>query len=496
MKKFLYSYKELNELRKRKKNIVLAHGVFDLFHIGHLRHLKISKNYGETLVVSLTDDKYINKGPNRPIFNSNNRAEMISSLSFVDYIFINKAETSEKVIENLKPNFYIKGQDYKDSRQDITGNIQKEKKLVEKFRGRMIFTDDITFSSSNLINKFYFKENNVKQFKKYNYHYFEKLFEKTSKLKVAVIGELILDEYCFTNYLGSASKEELVVMNYIDEKLFFGGAYALAKNISDFVKKVDFYSAGNLDNKTFNSLKKDSVENKINVKFFRNNYRIIKKKRFLSQKNHKLFEIYHSSSNEKFNKNDKFRKIISSKISSYDVVIVADFGHGLFSKELISLLQKKSKFLCVNTQTNAENRGFNLITKYKKCNLICLDLGELQLASSKKDEEKKMIAEMLRRVKFKHFILTLSKNGIIVARKESSNLKYFHLGALDSNPLDTMGAGDAVFGISSLLSNVSNDIKINALVSNLFGALKIKILGHEKKISKKELMKSINYMIK
>ena len=180
MKKFLYSYKELNELRKRKKNIVLAHGVFDLFHIGHLRHLKISKNYGETLVVSLTDDKYINKGPNRPIFNSNNRAEMISSLSFVDYIFINKAETSEKVIENLKPNFYIKGQDYKDSRQDITGNIQKEKKLVEKFRGRMIFTDDITFSSSNLINKFYFKENNVKQFKKYNYHYFEKLFEKIS----------------------------------------------------------------------------------------------------------------------------------------------------------------------------------------------------------------------------------------------------------------------------------------------------------------------------
>ena len=59
-----------------------------------------------------------------------------------------------------------------------------------------------------------------------------------------------------------------------------------------------------------------------------------------------------------------------------------------------------------------------------------------------------------------------------------------------------MGAGDAVFGMSSILTKINTDIKINAFISNLFGALKIKILGHEKKVSKIGLMKSINYMIK
>ena len=58
-----------------------------------------------------------------------------------------------------------------------------------------------------------------------------------------------------------------------------------------------------------------------------------------------------------------------------------------------------------------------------------------------------------------------------------------------------MGAGDAVFGMSSILTKINTDIKINAFISNLFGALKIKILDM-KKVSKIGLMKSINYMIK
>ena len=78
----------------------------------------------------------------------------------------------------------------------------------------MIFTNEINFSSSNFINKYFSKDNKIKLLNKLNYSSFEEIFKKTGKLKVAVVGELILDEYCFTNYLGSASKEELAVMNF------------------------------------------------------------------------------------------------------------------------------------------------------------------------------------------------------------------------------------------------------------------------------------------
>ncbi len=496
MGKYLNSYHDLESLRKKKKNIVLAHGVFDLFHLGHLRHLKICKNFGDTLVVSITDDKFVKKGPNRPVFNSLNRAEIINSIGFVDYVFINKTETSEKVIQYLKPNVYIKGKDYKDLKKDITGNILKEKRLTEKYKGKLIFTDEVTFSSSNLINNHFFNENYTKNIKNLDINLVKNIFKETGKLKVAVIGELILDEYCFTNYLGSASKEEIVVMDYIKNDIFLGGAYALSKNISDFVDKVDFYSAGKLDKKVQNELKKDSKKNKVNLKFFKDDYRIIKKTRFLSQKNQKLFEIYNSSSNKKFFSNSKFNKMISSKIKNYDLVIVNDFGHGLISNQLADILQKKSKYLCVNTQTNAENRGFNLITKYKKIDLICLDLPELQLSISKKTDEKNMILEIFKKIKFKYFVLTLSKKGILIAKNENSKIKFFHKEAFELSPIDTIGAGDVVFGISSILSKIKTDINVNAFISNIFGALKVKILGHKKRINKEDVLNSINYMIK
>jgi len=461
-----------------------------------LRHLQMCKKYGDTLVVSITDDAFVKKGPNRPVFNSSSRAEIINSIVFVDYVFINKTETAEKVIQHLKPNIYVKGKDYKNSKKDITGNIIKEKRLTEKNKGRLIFTDEIVFSSSNLINNHFLKENYTRNINNLDINSIKNIFKKTGKLKVAVIGELILDEYCFTNYLGSASKEEIVVMDYLKNNIFFGGAYALSKNISDFVEKVDFYTAGKLDKKMLNELIKDSKKNKVNLKYFKDDYRIIKKTRFLSQKNHKLFEIYNSSSDKKFFSNARFNKLISSKIKDYDLVIVNDFGHGLISQKLSEILQKKSKHLCVNTQTNAENRGFNLITKYKKIDLICLDLPELQLSISQKTDEKTMISQIFKKIKFKYFVLTLSKKGILIAKNENSKLKFFHQGAFETNPVDTIGAGDVVFGISSILSKLKTDITINAFISNIFGAMKVKILGHEKKINKIDILKSINYMVK
>ena len=109
----IYFSNSLNDLSKKikrfKKKIVLCHGVFDIFHIGHLDYFYKSKKFGDILIVSITDDSYIvNKGTNRPVFNSLDRAELLASLSIVDYVIINKSKTSVSLIKKLKPDFYCK----------------------------------------------------------------------------------------------------------------------------------------------------------------------------------------------------------------------------------------------------------------------------------------------------------------------------------------------------------------------------------------------------
>ena len=146
--------KKIKLLKNKKKTIALCHGVFDLLHVGHIKHFKEAKKISDYLIVSLTSDNFVNKGSGRPIFNQNLRAEFLSSLSIIDAIVFNNHVTAEKTILALKPNIYFKGPDYKDNKKDRTKNIYKEINAIKKVRGKISYSNDLVFSSSNLINNY------------------------------------------------------------------------------------------------------------------------------------------------------------------------------------------------------------------------------------------------------------------------------------------------------------------------------------------------------
>src|SRR5690349_12984543 len=83
---------------RRGRTVVQCHGVFDLLHIGHIRHFQEARKKGDLLVVTLTPDQYVNKGPHRPVFTASLRAEAIASLDVVDYVAINKWPTAVEAI--------------------------------------------------------------------------------------------------------------------------------------------------------------------------------------------------------------------------------------------------------------------------------------------------------------------------------------------------------------------------------------------------------------
>ena len=134
---------------RRGKTVVHCHGCWDAPHFGHVLHFQSARKMGNILIVTVTPDKYVNKGPNRPLLKQQVRAEAIAVLECVDYVAVNRWPTAVPAIELIKPDFYVKGPDYNGN---VTVALAKEKQAVERVGGKLVFTDDVKFSSTVLIN--------------------------------------------------------------------------------------------------------------------------------------------------------------------------------------------------------------------------------------------------------------------------------------------------------------------------------------------------------
>ena len=141
-----------NEVKSQGKTVVHCHGCFDLMHPGHIKYLQAAKRMGDVLLVTLTPDKFVDKGPDRPVFSQDLRAESIAALECVDFVSINQWPTAEETIRALKPHYYVKGQEF-ENLKDRTGKIQKEYKVLKEIGAEMRFTHEIVFSSTKLLNK-------------------------------------------------------------------------------------------------------------------------------------------------------------------------------------------------------------------------------------------------------------------------------------------------------------------------------------------------------
>ena len=145
--------KVISKLKAKGKKVVLCHGVFDLLHIGHIKHFKEAKKLGDILVATVTQDKYVNKGPNRPIFSLNTRMESIAALKDIDYVAPNIFSNAIQLIKMLKPDIYCKGKDYKNYNLDATSQIKKEAAAIKSVGGKITHTGTVLFSSSKIINQ-------------------------------------------------------------------------------------------------------------------------------------------------------------------------------------------------------------------------------------------------------------------------------------------------------------------------------------------------------
>lgn len=492
-----------DQARAAGRVTVLCHGVFDLFHVGHVRHLKAARREGDLLIVTVTADKHVNKGPGRPVFTDRLRAEMIAALEFVDFVGINDAPSAEPVLNAVRPQVYVKGADYKQAEDDVTGKIVAEKSIVESHGGRIVFTEDITFSSSALINRhldIYEPTLNQHLERMRDNGALERLLKLTDRIQnfhATIVGDTIIDEYRYVVPMGKSAKENMIATLYRDHEVFAGGVIAAANHMASFCKSVEILTClGSIDshkqliqnflrpNVTLTAIERPGSPTTRKCRFVDTDYSM-----------RKLFEVYHMDDRPLPSAlQSEFDDLIASRSKSTDITVVTDFGHGLLGRSSIDALSN-AKFLTVNAQSNSANYGFNLITKYPRADYLCLDGPEARLAIGDKFVDPLTIAAKVlpQMIECPRLVVTQGKHGCFAFDRSNGVI---HVPALTNTIVDTVGAGDAFFAVSSLFAATDASMEDIAFLGNAAGAMKVGIVGHRTSVERTAFIKYLTAILK
>ncbi len=494
--------KIVSSFKKQGKTVVHSHGVFDLMHPGHIMHFEAARREGDALIVTLTRDEHVNKGPGRPVFNQRLRAESVASLACVDYVAINEWPTAIETIKKLKPNIYAKGSDYENPEDDITGKIKDEEDAVKAGGGRIHFTHEISFSSTSILNRHYMVYPDQAQIylesfrKKHDANDMIDILRGLKNIKALVIGDTIIDEYRYCSPMGKSPKESIVASKYLREEAFAGGILACANHLAGFAEKVDLLTCLGTSNNYDNFILEHLKPHVKPTFFYREDAPTVVKRRYVWDPFLvKMFEVVFLDDHPlpKITEN-KFLDFLKKNLSKYDLVLVADYGHGFMSPAIIDLLCKKAKFLAVNVQTNSANTGFNTINKYPRADYVCIDEPEMRLAYQDKfGKLESIIEKAAKRMKAKYVTVTRGHLGSLVYSKKGG---FVQTPIFSKEIVDRIGAGDAFLAVTAPCAMKGLAPELVGFIGNTVGALAVKIVGNRSAVEPVPLFKFITALLK
>ena len=508
MNKIVSKEKFKNEIRpklkEQGKTIALCHGVFDVVHPGHIIHLEQAKEMADILVVSITAARYVRKGPGRPYFNDEMRMKFLEALECVNFVVLSEGYTVDDIIETIEPDIYVKGEEYAKAEDDITGKITEEKALVEKHGGRLEFTTGQVFSSTKLINtamsglpaevRCYMEDFKTR----YSMQKIRGYADKASKLKVLVIGDIIIDKYTYCKVQGIMSKDMGYSARLSKSEEYLGGAIAIARHLSTFTDHVTLMSIiGNEEE--FKNRLFDELADKMQLELeYSQQYPTIIKHRYLTknQKREEYRKVFAINNIPDLCKYEdavygQFKEKLREQIADYDAIFVCDFGHGLIDHEIIEMIQNGAKYLVLNCQTNSTNKGLNIITKYTRADAFTLDQQELKLAFPEYASDEQLgLKTLSQHLKSNGWLTRGSLGAYGICEGEILQCPAFTL-----NVKDTVGAGDAFFATAGMFAAAGAPIEVSTFIGNIGGALGSNIVGNKESVEKVNVLKYASTLI-
>ena len=495
------------DARASGKRVVHCHGCFDIVHPGHIRHLKFARALGDILLVSITGDAQVGKGTGRPLIPEELRAENLAELDCVDWVYIEPGPTAAGLLAAIEPDVFVKGQEYE---FNADPRFQAERDAVEQAGGKVVFSSgDVVFSSTALIASL---EASVDP----SHHRLSQLLGRPELApeallatmgrvrgqRVLIVGETICDSYIFCDRPDVAHESPVLTLRPIDSRSFDGGAAVLARHAAAMGARVTLLTMlprpGDPARDSFcNRLGAEGIE----VIEVESPAPIAQKQRYLvgTQKVMKIDQVLpmvlDTAGQERLL--DLTARHASHQSDLLDVVVLADFGLGMFSPALTARLCAQLRPHCRILAGDVSGKKHTL-RSMRQMDLLCPSEAELRSSYSLHSDTLPSVAwHLLAETRSAGAIITMGSEGLVAfaplpdepypdaaaSRKDQSDpfrsrVRGEPVPALVPHALDPLGCGDALLSTAALVRATGAPLTTAAFLGSAAAATHAQRLGN------------------
>jgi rfaE bifunctional protein kinase chain/domain len=469
--------------RPRKKKVIMCHGVFDVVHPGHLRHLIYAKSKAHVLVASVTADVHISKGHYRPHVPQDLRAFNLAAFEIVDYVIIDSNATPIRNISTLQPDFFAKGYEYTAS--GMPARTEEEAEALREYGGKLIFTPgDIVYSSSKLIDLAppsirIEKLLALMDSEKLTFNDLRASLDRLRGKRVHVVGDTIVDSYTRTTLIGGQTKTPTMSVLYEQRDDYIGGAAIVAEHLRAAGAEVVFSTVlGDDALKEFilTGLKNSGVECRP----------IIDSTRPTTNKNAIVAGGYRLLKIDMLDNRSISDEILDTMVQTIgetacDAVVFSDFRHGIFNRRTIPrFLSAIPKGAYKIADSQVASRWGN-ITDFKNFDLITPNEREARFALADQDSGIRPLSSALYdKANCKTLMLKLSERGVLTCRRSGHEAldSFIVVDSFVERLVDAVGAGDALLAYASLAMLATRSAAVATILGSMAAACECECDGN------------------
>lgn len=469
--------------------MVFVSGNFFILHPGHIRFLKFASECGDHLVVGVKDTH-----PNVNYPTPEERCETLRSLDFVDEVHLIK-DGLEVLLRKLRPNVVVKGKEYENS-----DNV--ESRIIADWHGTLIFASgESSYSASDLLTKhsssdiLWLRPQNYLRRHSLSLDQSRSVVSAFARLRVVVVGDLIVDEYVSCEALGMSREDPTVVVSPQKIDRFLGGAGIVAAHAANLGADTHFVSlTGNDECAEWSSDR--LVSHRVKSILFSDSSRPTSLKKRYRVGNKTMLRVSHLRQHEvRFQIASEMRDAIESLLLSADLLIFADFNYGCLPQNLVSSLicsAKETKTLIAADSQSSSQIGN--IARFQGVDLITPTEHEARMAIRDQQQSLTTLGTNLLSVsKVCRAFITLGAAGLMVFERQTSQEGFEpeRLPALNPNPVDVAGAGDSLLVASSMALAAGADTYCAAYLGAVAAAIQTSRVGNSP-LQRDEIFKALH----
>ena len=463
---------------------VLVSGHFNVIHPGHLRLLRFARECGTRLVVAVESDRLAGRAAHIP---EHLRLEGVVSNSYVDEAFLIDNPVVD-IIEELRPDVVVKGKEHE-------GRDNPEAPVLDSYGGKLLFSSGETvFSSLDLIRREFTEVSNSsismpEEYLARNGIGNERLAQLCGcfeKLKVVVIGDLIIDEYITCQALGMSQEDPTIVVTPIDSQRFIGGAGIVAAHAAGLGARVDFISVSGKDELHAFGIEK-LAEFKVRSHLLEDSSRPTTLKQRYRSAGKSLLRVSHLHQGPiSAELQQQMLELLEPVLADADLLVFSDFNYGCLPQPLVERVTAMAKahvvLLAADSQSSSQTGD---ISRFTNMDLITPTEREARIATRNHEDGLVVLAERLRKqAQAKNILLKMGEEGLLIHAWDSSEddtesgIITDQVPALNAHPKDVAGAGDSLLITAAMAMACGANIWEAGCLGSLAAAIQVGRVGN------------------